>query len=474
MAAIAVRKVNLQIEIEKNYMLKNIKIAALLAVFFSLFSTHSFAQLQKGQLVDGIAAVVGNEIVLESDVSEQMAFEAQQGNPAGDRCQFMQRIINNKVLIFEAKQDTLIENRSAYIKDLVNNKYTQILAGFPDERTMLDAYKFRSSYEMKNAIERIDTDQYYMQAKYARITEKADVTPSEVTDFYNMYQTQFPMVKEEVSLAQISIYPELTEAHKQELIDRLNKIKQDIQNGESFESQARIYSEDPGSAAKGGLYTNVSKGQMVKQFEAAALNLQEGEISDPVLTDFGYHIIQLVKRSGNRYDARHILLTATPNDDEIATARKKLDSIRTLIDTGKMTFREAAVKFSDDKQTKFNGGMLINQQDGSNRIEKETLSPEMAYELAGINKGDMSEVYENQLNQKKAVSIMKVEDIIPAHSVSLESDYDRIKQMALNKKKNDMLQKWVTERTPGIFITIDKRYGECSMDPALQRAVAVQ
>ncbi len=455
-------------------MFENMRFTAVLAVFFSFFSVFSFAQLEKGQLVDGIAAVVGNEIVLESDVTEQMAYEAQQGNPAGDKCQFMQRIINNKILIYEAKQDTLIENRSAYLKDMANSKYAQILAGFPDERTMLDAYKFRSSYEMKNAIERLDTDQYYAQAKYARITEKADVTPSEVTDFYTMYQTQFPMVPEEVALAQITILPELTESHKQELIDRLNKIKQDIQNGESFESQARIYSEDPGSAAKGGLYTNISKGQMVKPFEAAALNLQEGELSEPVASDFGYHLIQLVKRTGNRYDARHILLAAAPNEQEVETARKKLDSIRTLIDTGKMTFKEAAVKFSDDKQTKFNGGMLINQQDGSNRIEKESLSPEMAYELAGINKGDMSGVYENQLNQKKAVSIMRVEDIIPAHSVSLENDYDRIKQMALNKKKNDMMEKWIREKSPEIFITIDKRYSECSLDPTLQKAIATQ
>lgn len=450
------------------------KFAAVIAVICSFLPFTAFAQLEKGQLVDGIAAVVGNEIILESDVQEQMAFEAQQGNVGSDKCQLMHRILNNKILIYEAKQDTLIENRSAYLKEMANNKYRQILAGFPDERTMLDAYKFRSSYEMKNAIERLDTDQYYAQAKYGRITEKADVTPSEVTNFYNTYQTQFPMVKEEVTLAQISILPKLTEAHKQELVDRLNKIKQDILNGESFESMARIYSEDPGSAAKGGLYTNVTKGQMVKPFEAAALNLQEGEMSAPVLTDFGYHLIQLVKRSGNRYDARHILLLATPTEEEMQSARQELDSIRTLITSGKMTFKEAAVKFSEDKQTKYNGGMLINEQDGSNKIEKESLSPELAYELAGINKGDISDVFDSQLNQKKAVSIIKVEDTIPAHTVSLETDYDRIKQMALNKKKNDMLEKWIRERSPDIFITIDKRYSDCSLDPSLKKAVTVK
>jgi peptidyl-prolyl cis-trans isomerase SurA len=172
---------------------------------------------------------------------------------------------------------------------------------------------------------------------------------------------QLPQVKEEVTLAQIMMYPTLTEAHKQDLINRLKKIKQDILGGETFESQARIYSEDEGSAANGGLYKNINKGQMVKPFEAAALNLQENEISDPIESEFGFHIIQLLKRSGKVYDARHILLKATPTDDEMKTAKAKLDSIRGLILEKKMTFKDAAFKFSDDKRTKFNAGIILEQ-----------------------------------------------------------------------------------------------------------------
>lgn len=441
-------------------MINKLKTAFLLGVFAFLGSAHVHAQLQKGQLVDGIAAVIGSEIVLESDVEEQMNYSKQQGAANTDKCEFLENLINNKLLVYEAKRDTLIVNQSALIKERVNQKYAQFLSQFPDEKSMLAAYKFRNQYEMKNAIEKIDTDTYYGQEKFRRITEKADVTPNEVTDFYKMFETQLPEVKDEVSLSQITMYPVLTDAHKQELIDKLKKIKADILAGQTFESQARIYSED-GSAANGGLIRNIFKGQMVKPFEAAALNLQEGEISDPVESEFGFHIIQLVKKSGKAYDARHILLKSTPTDDEMKTARAKLDSIRGLILDKKITFKDAAFRFSDDKRTKFNAG-VIPGEDGSNKIERESIPGTITYELAGLNKGDITNAFDDEENQRKLVKIVKVEDVIPAHKITLATDYDRIKQFALNKKRNEMLEKFVKETIPNTFISLDGRYQTCN------------
>ncbi|EJL74458.1 peptidylprolyl isomerase [Chryseobacterium populi] len=443
-------------------MINKLKTTFLFGVFIMLFATSSMnAQLKQGDLVDGIAAVIGDEIVLESDVEEQMNYGKQQGASNVDKCEFLENLLNNKLLVYEAKKDTLIENRSAAIKEQANAKYTQLLSQFPDEKAMLAAYKFRNGYEMKNAIEKIDTDSYYGQAKYQRVTEKADVTPNEVTDFYNLYKMQLPEIKDEVSLAQIMMYPKLTEAHKNELIDKLKKIKQDIAGGESFESQARIYSEDPGSASNGGLMKNISKGQMVKPFEAAALNLQEGEISEPIESEFGYHIIQLIKRSGKIYDARHILLMATPTEEEIKTAKSKLDSIRTLITDGKITFKDAAFKFSDDKRTKFNSGVIAGS-DGSSKIEKESIPGTISYELAGLNKNDITTAFDDEDERKrKVVKIVKIEDVIPAHQITLETDYDRIKQMALNKKRNEMVEKFVNTKLPTTFISIDGRYDSC-------------
>lgn len=440
---------------------RNIKFVLFLTFLFGLFGSKMNAQqLKSGDLIDGIAVVVGDEIILESDIEDQANYAKQQGAKISDKCEFVESIISNKLLIFEAKRDTLIENKSAAIKENANQKYTQILGQFPDEKTMLTTYKFRTSYEMKNAIEKIDADNYYGQMKYGRITEKADVTPNEVTDFFNLYKSQLPEVKDEVTISHISMYPKLTDAHKDEIIARLKKIKADILGGETFESQARIYSDDPGSASNGGLYTNISRGKMVKPFEAAALNLQEGEISDPVESDFGYHLIQLVKRSGKQYDARHILLKAEPNDAEIASAKKELDSIKTLIKDGNLTFKEAAYRFSDDKKTKFNGG-VITAEDGSDRLEKLNLPPVTSYQIAGLNKGDITDVFQDKEQDRKIVSIVKVDDVIAAHQLDIVTDYDRIKQLALNKKKNEMVEKWVKEKLPNVFISINDRYKDC-------------
>ena len=441
-------------------MIKNMKYLFALSFLVTLISFNANAQVKKGDLVDGISAVVGDEIVLESDILEQQNYAIQQGAAQTNKCEFMEQILSNKLLIYKAKKDTLIQDRTAAIRAQAGDKYNQILSQFPSERAMLDSYKFRSSYEMKNVIEKMDIDNYYAQSKYALITDKVNITPNEVTDFYNAFKYQLPQVKDEVVLSKIVMFPKLTDAHKQEIIDKLKKIKQDILNGETFENKARIYSDDPGSAANGGLYTNIGRGKMVKIFEATALNLQEGEISDPVESEFGFHIIQLVKKSGKLYDARHILLKAEPNAEEIATAKAEMEQIRKDILEGKITFKDAAYKHSDDKNTKFNAG-VIPAEDGSDRQEKINLPATVAYQIAGVNKGDLTEVFMDELNQKKAVVLMKVNDIIPEHSLDIATDFERIKSFALNKKKNEVLEKWVKENLADTFISLDNRYKDC-------------
>lgn len=444
-----------------------------LSFLVTLISFNANAQVKKGDLVDGISAVVGDEIVLESDILEQQNYAIQQGAAQTNKCEFMEQILSNKLLIYKAKKDTLIQDRTAAIRAQAGDKYNQILSQFPSERAMLDSYKFRSSYEMKNIIEKMDIDNYYAQSKYALITDKVNITPNEVTDFYNAFKYQLPQVKDEVVLSKIVMFPKLTDAHKQEIIDKLKKIKQDILNGETFENKARIYSDDPGSAANGGLYTNIGRGKMVKIFEATALNLQEGEISDPVESEFGFHIIQLVKKSGKLYDARHILLKSEPNAEEIAAAKAEMEQIRKDILEGKITFKDAAYKHSDDKNTKFNAG-VIPAEDGSDRQEKINLPATIAYQIAGVNKGDLTEVFMDELNQKKAVVLMKVNDIIPEHSLDIATDFERIKSFALDKKKRETLEKWVKENLADTFISLDNRYKDCQFKTDWNKAAIVK
>lgn len=183
-------------------MIRNVKYIFVLGAFFTLmFSGLAKAQVEQGQLVDGIAAVIGDEIVLESDIQDNINNAQQQGSGAANKCDMLKSIVNNKFLVYEAKRDTLIENRSDAIREMAENKYNQFLLQFPDEKSMLAAYNFKTGYEMKKAIEKIDSENYYGQQKYTRITDKVDVTPNEVTDFYKTYQYQLPQVKDEVGLA---------------------------------------------------------------------------------------------------------------------------------------------------------------------------------------------------------------------------------------------------------------------------------
>lgn len=429
-------------------------------LFLMLASHLGFGQIQKGQFIDGIAAVIGSETILDSEVAEQQEQAKSMPGMDNSRCSIFSSILNNKVIVAEAKKDTLIENRNEAIRAAVDNQYSQMIAQFPDEKTALANYRFSTPFEMKNAIVKIQTDQYYGQEKVRRITEGLDVTPKEVTDFYNKWKDQLPEVKDEVILSQIAIYPKLKEAHKGELIDRLKKLRQDILNGEDFATTARIYSEDKGSAANGGAMRNISKGQMVKPFEAAALNLQVGEISEPIETEFGYHIIRLDKKSGKFYDASHILLMATPDKEEIAEAEKKLEGIRKDILDGKITFKEAAFKYSDDKNNKYNGGTVVSER-GSDRIEKLSLDPTLSYHIAGLNAKDITEPFETVVERKPAVAIIQVKEIIPAHKLNLDSDYNRIREYALSKKQNEVIERWVNENIGKVYISIDKRYQDC-------------
>jgi len=434
-------------------------------ILFSIFlNTKGQTGINKNLPIDGIVAVIGNEIVLESDIEEYINIARQQGTKMDDKCKVVEDIVHDKVLLFHAKNDTLIQDRSKELKANAESRYQQLLSGFSSEKDMLSAYKFRTEYELKSAIERIALDQYYQNEKYRMITKDIDVTPSEVSTFYQTNKDRLPYVYDEVKLNRIIMYPKLTETHKQEIINRLKSIKSTILSGESsFESQAIIYSEDPGSASNGGLISNISKGMMVKAFEATALNLEEGEISDHVETEFGYHIIRLEKKAGKKYDVRHILILSTPNAEEIEAAKEEMINIKTQITEGKITFKEAALKYSDDKYTKFNAGVMTGEN-GSDSIEKTKLNPIDAYQIAGLEKGEITDPYENEEEQskKKNITIIQIADIIPAHNMDIDTDYERIRTIALNKKRNENIEKWIKSKLPYTFISINKRYNECN------------
>ena len=295
--------------------------------------------------IDGVAAVIGNEVILESDIQRDYTLAQQQGMDVSDKCAFVSNILVQKMVLTHAKTDTLVTVSNEQIKD----RATQILEDFKtrgSEEEILSVYGVRTMAELQNELEIIVRENQLVQKKRSFIEEGTDASPEDVKTFFNEFQNELPQVNEEVEISHIVIHPEITETHKQEIRDQLLKIKKEIQEGASFETKAILYSEDPGSSNKGGLYQNIKRGTFVPEFDAVAYNLEEGEISEPVETKFGFHLIMLEKRLGQAIDVRHILIVPKPNEEEMRTARNLMDSIKSKIEKGEMTFKEAALTYS--------------------------------------------------------------------------------------------------------------------------------
>jgi peptidyl-prolyl cis-trans isomerase SurA len=422
-------------------------------------ATCSFAQEKK---IDGIVAVVGDEIITESDINEAENYARSEGQAVTDKCSFVETMMKEKIILYKAKQDTLI----SVGKDEVSREAESRIEGyrnyFGSDQNILVNFKFKTMSELKSTLETMIRNQMYTQRKMMDITKNVDVSPEYLKEFYQAHESEFPHLNEEIEYSQIFMYPELTSNHKQELINKLNDIKKRIEEGNSFASMAKTYSQDPGSAENGGLILNVRRGQMVKEFDAVAFSMEEGQISEPFETEFGYHIIYLEKKRGQIIDLRHILLMSIPNQEEIKAAKKKLEEIKAEIKAEKITFNQAALRYSNDKYTKYNGGLLSNQQTGDNRFEKIKLPTKILYNLSGLGKGDLSEVFEDKENNRIIVKLLKITDVIPAHKMNLEIDYNRIKGFAQKTKENEIIEKWVESQIPTTFITIQDEYQKCN------------
>ncbi len=441
--------------------------STMMLLIATLFTVNTFAQTAKTTpkrlaKVDGIAAVVGDQIVLESDIDRDYLMSQQQGVKVEDKCDFLNDIMLDKMLVDRAKQDTLIKVTQDEVTRQLNNQIEGWISQAGGEKQILDYFGFRTMAEMKNEMKYLVEDNIYARNKKEMVVKGADATPEEVRLFFEKHQGELPDMKDEVSLSHIALYPSVSQENQQKIIDQLKEIKKEIEEGASFATKAILYSEDPGSANNGGEYKKVLRGKMVKEFDAVAFNLQEGEISEPFKTDFGYHIVKLEKRKGQELDLRHILITLKPTDEEIKAANNKLDSIRVLINDNKMTFKDAALKFSDDKFTKFNSGNIMNQNSGDDRFEKMALPMPTFTAIASLNPGDISQVFEDSFDNRKALRIVKLDKFYPAHKINYEDDYYRIQKFAVQDKERTMLLDWVKRQVGDAYVKIGKEYQTCN------------
>jgi len=431
-------------------------------VLFSIITLQLNAQKT---VIDKVIAIVGGNEILYSDVENQYMQYLMQGYTSnGDaiRCQVFEEILFAKLLLNEAQLDS-VEVSDEMVEGEMDRRLGYFISQIGSQEK-LEQYYNKTILEIKNDLRATIHDQMLSEQVKTKITQNTTITPSEVREFFlDIPKDSIPLIESEYVYSQIILVPKILPEEKAYARQKLEGIRKRIVEGENFESMARIYSEDPGSAIKGGELGDFSRGVMYPEFEAAAFALQPGEISPIVETEAGFHILQLIKRKGDYINVRHILIMTKISPMSLELAKVKLDSVYQLIASGKISFEVAAMKYSDD-DSKYSGGVAINGQTGSNIFTPEQIDKQLFFKLDKMNVGEISPpvLYEKERNLK-ALRIVRLDKRTKPHRATLEQDYDKIQEFALTQKKSDAVGEWITEKSKKTYIIIlDKKLKQCN------------
>lgn len=441
-----------------------------ISVLFFLLVTASGIQAQDalaGRIkIDGVSAVIGDYVILDSDVDKTiLEMESQGIDVKGiSKCQLLGKLMEDKLYAHHAIQDSLeisVEEVYATVDQIIDN-FTQQLGSI---EKVLEFYNKEDEASFRQDIFEINKVQKLSSMMQAQIIENVEVTPEEVRVFFeSIPNIDLPTFGTELEISQIVIEPEVSEAEQDRIINQLRTFREDvIERGSSFASKAILYSQDPGSRATGGKYTlNRKRPQMVKEFRDEAFSLEEGEISEPFKTDFGWHILMVDKIRGQEVDVRHILLTPKIEPLQLAEAKKKLDTIRKRIINEEISFKDAALAFSSEKETKFNGGVLINPQTGDTRFELTNLDPVLFSQIRNLEDNEISApLMEEDRSGLKKYKILKVSNRFDEHKADYSTDYVKIKALALKEKQLNAIKEWMQEKIESTYIYLNKANRNC-------------
>jgi peptidyl-prolyl cis-trans isomerase SurA len=416
--------------------------------------------------VDGVAAVVGDYIILDSDIDKAFVQLQAQGVNTSDipPCQLFGKLLEDKLYAHHAIQDSIVISE-AEIRRSVDYQIDQFLQQIGTMEKLLEYYKKDDEASFREEMTEINKANMLAQRMQAKIVEEVEVTPEEVREFFNKIpKDERPTFGTELKVAQIVAEPKISEEEKQKVIDRLKEFRADVmENGASFRSKVVLYGEDPGLKQSGYIYTlDRKKPKMVKEFRQVAFSLQEGEVSEPFETDFGFHIIHLQKIRGQEYDVSHLLLKPKVSTEAVNEAKDRLNKVRQRIVDGDITFADAAREASDEKETKNDGGQLINPQTQDYNFELTRMDPELYSQIQNLKDNELSLVLkeEDRIGKVK-FKILTVTDRIDEHEADYARDYLKIKEQAENEKQIKAIEKWQTEKILDTYIKISGAHRDC-------------
>lgn len=438
------------------------KINILIVLLLFSCTFNLFAQPTK-QMVDGIIAIIGDKVVLKSEVEQQFVEILNEKKDADPimKCQILEQIMISKLMLRQAEIDSITVSDDE-IDGTLNRKlryYTQMLGGIEK----LEEFYGKSILEMKEEFRAATKEQALVQRMQDKITSGIQVSPEEVKAYFKRIPTDsLPFFPSEVEYGQIVLFPKVSDEARDYTVKRLEEIRQRVLKGESFTNLAILYSQDPGSAVNGGELGFFGRGDMVTEFEGQAFKLKPAEVSQVFRSKFGYHIMQVIERRGERVNARHILLKPPVGNRELEASRQKLDSIRTLILDGKLTFQEGVRRFSDDDETKASAGMVQNPQTGQNTMTVDLLTPDVYFYIEKMQAGEISLPIAYQApDGTKGYRIIYLKARSKPHQASLKEDYGKIQQAALSAKRAEHLRNWVVKAKDRTYIKVDHMYKYC-------------
>ncbi len=430
----------------------------LLLLILFICSDYLFAQKN---VVDKIVAVVGEEIILKSDIENAFLQEQGRGlisSSSDFKSELLEQQLIQKLLMAQAQVDSIsvteeeVENAlSSQIEYFISNIGSQ-------ER--LEKYFGKSLQEIKDDMRSPMREKLITEQMQQKIVEKIRTTPSEIRSYFKKIpKDSLPDMPDRFELQQIVLQPNISDAEKERVRERLREFRDKILKGEeSFNTLAVFYSEDKESATRGGELGYYSRNSLDPAFAEAAFNLKPGKISKIVESEFGFHIIQLIDRQGDKINVRHILLQPKVSEEEKEEALHRLDTIRQYITDGKMTFEEAAYYFSSDKKTRNNGGLFADPLTSEARIARADIPAEMAREVNRLKTGEISDPFTSWTRGREEYKIVKVKAFYPKHKANLDDDWQNFELQLTREKQMEKLEKWIKEKQSTTYIHIDENY----------------
>ncbi|WP_276167548.1 peptidylprolyl isomerase [Zobellia alginiliquefaciens] len=416
--------------------------------------------------LDGISAVVGDYVILESDIEKTLIDLKSQGVSTEDvtRCGLLGKLMEDRLYAHQAVQDSLLvsDDEIAATTDRQIQSFVQQTGSM---EKLLKFYKKEDEASLREDINKINKLRMLSEKMQSSIVEKIEITPEEVRQFFNKIpEDERPVFGAEMEIAQIVKSPKPTEKEVQDVLDKLNEIKADVEdNDASFSVKAILYSQDPGSKSKGGFYSITKDTGFDKTFKDVAFSLAEGEVSDPFETQFGYHIIYIEKIRGQELDLRHILVQPKISQTALNEVKAELDTIRKHIMEGKYSFADAARNFSDEKETKFDGGLLRNPTNFDSRFELTKMDPTLYNQVRNLKDDEISYplLEEDPRGGGPKYKILKVTNRYDEHVADFSKDYIKIQQLAKTEKQYKAIKKWMDEHIEDTYISVNEDNRDC-------------